>query len=146
MATFSHTLPVDAPAPRLWALVRDVQRVAGLFPYTSVEEMQSPAADCWRFWRQLAIPNIAALRWREEARVLDNRTLDFHVLEGDLQTYAGQWAVVADGVTSTLLLTLEYEIPEGVAPQLPPLLAGYVMGEIFKTICQRIKDAAEESV
>lgn len=143
MASFSHTLPVDVPVATLWTLVHDVQRVAALFPYTTVEQVETPEPECWRFWRQLAIPNVAELRWHEEARVTAEGELRFTAIAGDLQTFAGRWCVAPSGSAAVLSLSLEYEIPAAVAPKMPPLLVGYVMGEIFKTICQRIKEAAE---
>lgn len=144
VASFSHTLPVSVSVATLWTLVRDVQRIAAIFPYTTVEQMETPEPDCWRFWRQLAIPNLAELRWHEEARVTADGELRFAAIAGDLHTFSGRWCVSPAGSTAVLSLSLEYEIPAAVAPKMPPLLVGYVMGEIFKTICQRIKEAAEE--
>ena len=146
MPTFSHTIAVAAPPARLWSLVSDVQRVALLFPYASVEDMLTPAPQSWLFWRQLAIPKVADLRWRELARVVaDGSTMAFQVVEGDLTTFAGHWQVAPDGLAAALTLAVEYEIPAGVGPQMPSAVVGYVMSEIFKSICQRLKEAAEEA-
>lgn len=144
MPTFSQTIAVAASPPRLWSLVSDVQRVALLFPFACVEDVQTPERDCWLFWRQLSIPNVANLRWREQARVVEDREMRFHAVEGDLAVFNGHWRVAPDGQSATLTLTVEYEIPAGVGPQMPAVVVGYVMGEIFKSICQRLKEAAEE--
>ena len=129
---------------QLWALVRDVARVAGLFPYTNVEELTSPEPDCWLFWRQLTIPNVADLRWRERARVTGDGELHFEAVEGDLRMFAGDWRVTPNDTAAVLTLALEYEIPEEMRPKMPAMMIDFVMGEIFKTICQRVKEAAEE--
>ena len=144
MASFCHTIPVGASSVQLWALVRDVARVAGLFPYTTVEELTSPEPECWFFWRQLTIPNVADLRWRERARVTGDGELHFEAVEGDLRTFAGSWRVVPNDTAAVLTLALEYEIPEEMRPKMPPMMIDFVMGEIFRTICQRVKEAAEE--
>lgn len=144
MASFTHTIPVEASAEHLWTLVCAVDRVAGLFPYTQVDELISPEPDCWVFWRRLTIPNVADLRWRELAKITGEGKLGFCAIEGDLQTFAGCWLVEGDGSASTLTLALEYEIPEAVGPNMPAMMVNYVMGEIFKSICQRVKEAAEE--
>lgn len=145
MASFSHSIAVDVPPTSLWALVSDVQRVAALFPYTTVEDCTNPEPERWLFWRRLAIPNIADLHWREQATVIAPLALEFRAIEGDLATFAGRWQVETHGTATTLVLNLNYEIPSGLAPKMPAMLLEYVMGEIFRTICQRIKEAAEET-
>ncbi len=144
MPTFSQTIAVAAPSPRLWSLVSDVERVALLFPFARVEDVLTPEPNCWLFWRQLSIPRVADLRWREQARVVAEGELHFHAVEGDLTIFNGHWQVVPDGEDATLSLSVEYEIPAGVGPPMPAVVVGYVMGEIFKSICQRLKEAAEE--
>ncbi|HEY3377452.1 MAG TPA: SRPBCC family protein [Armatimonadota bacterium] len=144
MASFSHTVPVQASPARVWALVRDVQRVAGLFSYLQVDDVCSPQADCWVFDRQLSLPNVANLRWREHAQIVREGELQFHALGGDLTTFDGHWLVTPTGETATLTLALEYVIPEAHAPRMPAALVGYVMGQIFTSICDRVREAAEE--
>lgn len=143
MASFTHSIPVNTSAEQLWALVSDVNRVAGLFPYTTLDDFTTPEQNHWLYWRRLTIPNVADLHWREDACITNHGELAFHAVDGDLQTFTGRWAVTSDGTTPSLTLNLEYEIPQGLAPSLPGALVGYVMGEIFKSICQRIKEAAE---
>lgn len=146
MPAFSHTVLVDAPRADLWALVRDVARVAALFPYTRVDSLDAPEPGCWLFWRHLAIPNVADLRWREQARVSIEGELRFQAVEGDLETFAGSWLVAAQGEQSRLTLQVEYAIPETLAPRMPAAMVHYVMGEIFKSICKGVKEAAEGAV
>jgi ribosome-associated toxin RatA of RatAB toxin-antitoxin module len=128
----------------LWALVRDVARVAGLFPYTQIADLRETGADTWVFTRHLQIPNISALCWQEEARVVTVGQLQFQAIAGDLQTFSGCWQVTPDAAASSLTLTLEYAIPEERVPNIPAPLVQYVVNEVFKTICLRIKEAAEE--
>lgn len=144
LATFNHTIPVQADAARLWALVHDVRRVAELFTFTKLEEFTELEPDCWAYWRELTIPSIAALRWREQARVTGEHELSFHVIEGELEQFDGCWRVTPDSAASKLTLELTYAIPDGVGPSVPDALAHYVINEIFKTICQRLKQVAEE--
>ena len=146
MPSFTHTIDVAASSIRLWSLVSDVQRVALLFPYARVEEVCRPNPQSWLFWRQLAIPYVAELRWREEARVIAEGEMSFQAVEGDLTTFAGHWLVAPNGADATLTLALEYEIPQGFVPNMPTVAVSYVMREIFISICQRLKDAAEEGV
>jgi len=138
------SLPVDASSTALWALISDVPRFAGLFSYIIVEEMQSPAPGNWSFLRRLNIPNLASLSWREENRVTGERELSFQAVEGDLQCFTGRWLVTGNGDGAQLELALEYEVPEAVGERIPAGLAQYVMSELFKSICNRVKEAAEE--
>lgn len=144
MPSFNLSLPVEASSTALWSLISDVPRFAGLFPYIAVEEIQSPAPGSWSFQRRLNIPNLASLSWREENRVTGERELSFQAVEGDLQCFTGRWLVTGNGGGALLELALEYEVPEAVGTQIPDGLARYVMGELFKSICIRVKEAAEE--
>ncbi|MHB0937028.1 MAG: SRPBCC family protein [Armatimonadota bacterium] len=144
MPSFNISLPVDTSSTALWALISDVPRFAGLFPYIAVEDMQSPAPGSWSFLRRLDIPNLAALNWREENRVTGERELSFQAVEGDLQCFTGRWLVAGNGGGALLELALEYEVPESVGARIPAGLAQYVMNELFKSICTRVKEAAEE--
>lgn len=144
MSHFSFSTPVNAAPLALWSLVRDVQRVAELFSFIAIEEFQAPEVDCWQYWRRLNIPTLSELRWRERSEVAGDATLRFHALEGDLSVFQGQWVVATAGATSTLSLHIEYVIPKDVGPPVAEALAEYVMNELFKTICRRVKQAAEE--
>lgn len=144
MASFFHTLSVNTSAAQLWALVCDVDRFAHLFPYMEITDVQTSTANCWSFWRTLTIPNIANLYWRELSRITDDGQLTFQATEGDLTTFAGHWQVTPQGAVSTLTLTLDYEVPESCAPNMPAALVSYVMNELFKSICQRVREVAEE--
>ena len=132
MASFSHTIPVGVSSVQLWALVRDVARVAGLFPYTNVEELTSPEPDCWLFWRQLTIPNVADLRWRERARVTGDGELHFEAVEGDLRMFAGDWRVTPNDTAAVLTLALEYEIPEEMRQGRFGTLHGWLKENIYR--------------
>ncbi|MHB9130321.1 MAG: type II toxin-antitoxin system RatA family toxin [Armatimonadota bacterium] len=144
MASYSHSVPVSAAPEELWALVHDVRRVADLFPFTHVEDISSPETDCWLYWRQLTIPNVVSLRWREQAWVSGDSRMQFKAVEGDLETFTGEWLVVTADEGAKLTLSLEYEIPESTGIKLPAAMVNYAMGEIFKTICQRMRQAVEE--
>ena len=143
MPSFNLSLPVETSNAALWALISDVPRFAGLFPYIAVDEIQSPAPGHWSFQRRLEIPNLAQLCWREENRVTGERELSFQAVEGDLQCFTGRWLVTGNGGGATLELVLEYEVPESIGAQIPAGLAQYVMNELFKSICNKIKEAAE---
>lgn len=141
--SFRYSLPVAAPATRVWALVRDVRRVAGLFSYVTIDEFTTLAPDCWQFRRQLAIPTLTTLSWYERSEVTREGELSFRAVDGDLDTFDGAWTVAHDGDGASLTLVLTYAIPDGVGPKVPAALAKYAMEEIFKTICQRVKEEAE---
>lgn len=143
MPGFSHTISISAPFARVWALVGDVERVAALFPYCQLTEMEIVAPDSRRFQRIISLPNIAELQWRELATITAPGLMSFRAEEGDLKTYYGSWSLSAAGEQSQLALELTYEVPAALATKMPAVLAGYIMGELFKSICQRIKEAAE---
>ena len=143
MPSFNLTLPIEASSQELWALISDVPRFAGLFPYITLEGLESPAPGHWLFQRRLTIPNIASLAWREENRITGEGELSFRALEGDLETFQGRWLVTANGKTE-LELELEYEIPPAISAQAPAGLAKYVMDELFKAVCRRVKETVEE--
>lgn len=139
------TLSVEAPSAALWALICDAPRFAELFPYIAVEEVHAPAPGCWSFVRRLEIPNLAPLCWREENQVTGERELSFKAVEGDLRCFAGRWLVTGNDGGATLELALEYEVPESIGAQVPAMLAQYVMSELFKAVCRRVKEAVEEA-
>jgi ribosome-associated toxin RatA of RatAB toxin-antitoxin module len=143
--SFSHTVPVRASVATVWLLVRDVRRVAGLFPYVDVEGFDMPTPDHWLFWRRLRIPTLAEMRWQEEAWVAEDHVLAFRAVQGDMRTFYGTWTVAPDDAGASLTLDVTYEIPEGIAPpSVPVFVAQHVLGEVMKTICARIQEAAEE--
>jgi ribosome-associated toxin RatA of RatAB toxin-antitoxin module len=143
LPSFNLSLPIETSCAELWALISDVPRFAELFPYIAVEEMQAPAPGSWSFRRRLEIPNLAALCWREENRVTGERELSFQAVEGDLQCFTGRWLVSGNGGGAVLELALDYEVPDAVGAQIPEGLARYVMNELFKSVCNRVKEAAE---
>ena len=144
MPSFTFTQSVAAPAAALWALAGDPRRAAALFPYVALEEIEEPEPGTTRFRRELAMPNLPPLRWREEDRVTGERELSFRALEGDLRTFAGRWRVSGDAQGSTLELSLDYEVPPAFMQLAPEPLARMVMEETLRSICRRIKEAAEE--
>jgi ribosome-associated toxin RatA of RatAB toxin-antitoxin module len=144
LAQFSQTLPVQVSPDDLWALVRDVRRVAALFPFTLVEELSPREPEGWVFWRRLTIPNVAQLRWREASWEAGAGELRFQAVEGDLETYDGRWVVTPAGDYANLTLALEYVIPDTVTQKMPPMLVNYVMDQVFTTICGKLKEAAEQ--
>jgi len=143
LPSFNLSLPVEASTAELWALISDVPRFAGLFPYIAVEDMRAAAPGSWSFLRRLAIPTLAPLCWREENRVTGERELSFQAVEGDLRCFTGRWLVTGNGAGAVLELALEYEVPDAVGAQVPEGLARYVMNELFKSVCNRVKEAAE---
>ena len=145
MPTFTHNIAVDAPFTRVWTLVSDVERIAALFPYCRLDAMEILSPERRRFWRYLSIPNIAEVQWREATHISAPGVMQFEAVEGDLTTFAGSWCVAADGETSSISLQLTFEVPEAFAPRVPAQLASYVIGEIFKSISGRIKEAAEQT-
>lgn len=143
MPAFSHNITIAAPFSSVWALLSDVGRVAGLFPYCRLEDMEQLSPESCRFRRIISLPNIADLQWRELSTISDPGVMKFTAEEGDLETYYGSWSLNADGERTRLTLELTYEVPPTLAAKMPSGLAGYIMGELFKSICKRIKEAAE---
>lgn len=146
MASFTHTVPVAVSSSLLWTLIGDPWRTAKLFPYVTVEDIAPEGPGNWVYWRHLTIPSVASLRWQEQATIIGDNQLRFKAVGGDLEIFDGTWAVDPDGDDSTLTLSIEYVIPKGVGPNLPAPMVNYVMGEMFKTICHRMKETAEEEL
>ncbi len=146
MASFTHTVPVKVGSTQLWSLVCDVPRLSGLFPFIVMEEINASGPNSWTYWRRLLIPNIASLRWREQAHITEDGELRFQAVDGDLHTFHGSWQVAADGSAAKLTLAVEYVVPDGVGPAIPAPMVNYVMSEMFKSICQRVKETAEEEL
>lgn len=144
VASFSCVLPVRTDVETLWARIRDVRWVAGLFPYVDVEAFHDDGPERWRYRRHLRIPTLAAMTWEEEATVAAHGTLAFRAVSGDLETFDGQWEASTDGAHARLSLTIEYIIPAGLGPAVPPAVAYAVMNEVFTSICRRVKEAVEE--
>jgi len=145
LAAFSETVLVQAPIDTVWALVSDIRRTAGLFSYMTITDYVTLAPGHWQFQRTLAIPSVATLSWCEQATVKAEGELHFHAIDGDLPYFAGLWLVAADDAGTRLTLALDYEPPTNVGPRVPASMAQYVIGEIFKSVCRHIKEAAEET-
>jgi len=144
VASFSYSVPVQSSFSVLWALVCDVRRVAGLFPFTVVDDFREVEHGRSQFRRRVTIPTMADLCWQELSWVQHEGELCVQAVEGDLQTFDGQWLVAPDGAGMRLTLKLEYDIPAEMRANAPDMMVNYAMGELFKTICSRIKEAAEE--
>lgn len=130
----------------MWSLITDVTRFTALFSFMTVEDVVClEPAYRWQYLRQLSIPHVADLRWREEAQVVSDGVLDFHATEGDLSVFKGQWRILPDGAAATLSLTVDYAIPDELGAHYPTPVIVYVMNEIFSTICTRVIEAAEEA-
>ena len=145
MASLTYSIPIRTSSDKLWALVCDVRRVAQLFPFTIVDEYHSPEPCNWVFRRRVNIPNVTDLTWREHSWTEREGELHFRAVDGDLQTFNGHWQVAANDTGATLTLALEYVIPEALRPRVPSAMVDYVMGELCKTICLRMKEAVEEA-
>lgn len=143
MPSFNLSLPVEVPSEDLWALISDVPRFAGLFPYITTDDLEIPEPGRWLFRRQINLPNISSLVWREENYLAGNNELAFRALEGDLRIFTGRWQVIGDNGGATLDLALDYEIPDAFAGQAPDFMVRFMMDELFKSICRRVKEAAE---
>ncbi len=143
MSSFSYTISVQSTFGALWALVSDVRRVAGLFPFTAVDDFHDAAPGRWLFRRRVTIPNVANLCWQELSWAEREGELRFQAVAGDLQTFTGQWLVAPDGAGMQLTLPVDYDIPAALRPRVPGAMVEYVMSEMFKSICGRVKETAE---
>lgn len=145
MASFAFTTPVRASQDRLWTLVKDVRFVAGLFPFMRIDAYEETGAQACVFNREIRIPSIITLRWREETCVQDDHTVAFRAVDGDLQTFIGTWQVHEQTGKVALALALEYEVPAGLGAALPAAMIDFAMKELFRTICLKVKEAAEDT-
>lgn len=143
MPVFAQTFTVGTSSDNIWALLSDIPRMAGLFPYLVVTGLTNCGAARWDYWRTLNIPGMPALHWREEAMLAAPDTLSFRALEGDVKVFTGSWRITPAGDTATLTLTVEYEFPEGIGGGIPVPILVYAMGELLKTMGQRVCDVAE---
>ncbi len=143
MSSFTYSISVQSTFSSLWELVCDVRRVAGLFPFTAVDDFSDAEPGRWIFRRRVNIPNVANLCWQELSWAEREGELRFQAVDGDLQTFTGQWLVAPDRAGMLLTLNLEYDIPAALRPRVPGMMVDYVMGELFKTICCRMKETAE---
>lgn len=143
MSSFTYSIAVQSTFTSLWELVRDVRRVAGLFPFIAVDDFHDAESGRSLFRRRVTIPNVANLCWRERSWAECEGALRFEAVDGDLQTFNGQWLVAPDSAGMLLTLQLEYDIPEALRPRVPGMMVDYVMSELFKTICFRMKETAE---
>jgi hypothetical protein len=145
LAAFSTTLDVAAPAARVWALVSDVRRVAGLFSYMAITDFTTLAPGHWQFDRALTLPSLAPLRWREQAQVMAEGELRFTAVGGDLSRFTGLWLVAPTADGARLTLALDYDVPTTLAPGLPEIAIQYVIDQLFTSVCRHVKEAAEAS-
>jgi hypothetical protein len=144
MPTFTHTMPVNAPYDRLWALVRDARRVAGLFTYIDISEMADIGPDAWTLQRTLTLPGLSPLCWHERTWVAGEGTLAFAAEGGDVSRFDGSWRVEPAGEGAVLTFTVEYEIPPSAGAMATGPAGAYLMGELLKHVCRHVAEEAEK--
>jgi ribosome-associated toxin RatA of RatAB toxin-antitoxin module len=125
--TLNHTVQIDAPPERVYAIARDNERFPEFMPDVERITVLERSADGTRQvveWVGLIPTFRLKVKWTEED-VWDDaeRTCHFTQVKGDFTVYGGLWRFSADGSGTRFDSELTYELE---IPTVGPLIKGVV--------------------
>lgn len=137
MPVITRTISIKSSGSKVYQLVKDVARYPQFIP--DVKAVEIVSEDCHtRVTKWHVIIDGVEFRWLEREELDDsNWVVKYHLLEGDLQKFEGEWRVRSDGNRAVATLVIDYELgipsfeeimgivlPEKVAMNAESLLRG----------------------
>jgi len=100
---------IEAPARDVYELAKDQERFPQFMPdvesVTVVERRPDGVRTKWK-----TLVEEAPIEWIEDDRFDDDGLrISYALIEGDLDTFEGEWTFVADGPRTTVTLTVTYD-------------------------------------
>ncbi len=143
MSSFNKTALVNSDPEKLWLIISDIRGMADLYTFMHISDYRQEGSQFF-YTRKLDIPGLASLCWQESA-IIENKTMSFQAISGDLTKFTGYWQVEPFNEGSNIKLVIEYDIPTGIGPNVPKFMAETVLGQIFQKIIETIKAKAENN-
>jgi uncharacterized membrane protein len=141
MSSFNKTIVINSDIEKLWIIISDIRKMATLYSFMQISDYKQEENNFY-YTRKLDIPGLATLCWQEVSQI-NNNTVNFNTISGDLKEFTGYWRVLEENGIVSLTLDIKYEIPSGLGPNVPKFMAETVLGQIFQKIMDTIKITAE---
>jgi coenzyme Q-binding protein COQ10 len=150
MPFVESTIDIEAPAAIVYELAKEQERFPEFMPdvETIVVLERHPDRAITR-WKTLV--EDAPIEWTEEDRFDDAALrIDYALIEGDLDTFAGSWTFVESGGVTRVVLGVEYDfgvptLAELIGPTLEKKVRenSEMMLAALKTEAERLSTEAE---
>lgn len=114
MAYVERSILIEGPIEKVYELAKDMEAYPDFMPdVESVKVIEREPHRTVTEW-ETSVDGTPIL-WTEEDRFDDeNFVIDYHLIEGDLDKFEGQWRFVRSGSATQVILTVDYDfgIPE----------------------------------
>lgn len=114
MAYVERSILIEGPIEKVYELAKDMEAYPDFMPdVESVRVIEREPHRTVTEW-ETSVDGTPIL-WTEEDRFDDeNFVIDYHLIEGDLDKFEGQWRFVRSGSATQVILTVDYDfgIPE----------------------------------
>lgn len=135
---------IPAPPQRVYSLAKEIERLADFLP--DVEKISVRERDGSRVvsdWVGIVKEFRRRLKWTEEDEWDDaGRKCVFRALDGDWDTYQGEWTFQPDPAGTRVQLKLEWEFN---VPLIGPLIRG-LLARLVQENCQRTLEGLSQMV
>lgn len=144
MPVVEETIVVKGNSPQIYQLVKDVERYPEFIPDVKAVRILS-AGQTARITKWHAVIDGVEFRWVEQDELDDkNLTVRYHLLEGDLEKFEGEWRVRGEGDYTVVTLRIDYELGIPAFEEvLGPLLFEKVLMNA-RNLLRGIKQGAEK--
>ena len=114
MPWVERSILIDGPIEKVYELAKDMEAYPEFMPdVESVKVIERETHRTVTEW-ETSVDGTPIL-WTEEDRFDDeNFVIDYHLIEGDLDKFEGQWRFLRSGSGTQVILTVDYDfgIPE----------------------------------
>ena len=114
MAYVERSIVIEGPIEQVYELAKDMEAYPEFMPdVESVKVIERETHRTVTEW-ETSVDGTPIL-WTEEDRFDDeNFVIDYHLIEGDLDKFEGQWRFLRSGSGTQVILTVDYDfgIPE----------------------------------
>lgn len=150
MPVIEHTIWINAPVEKVYAVARDVEQFPQVMPDLESVRILERSEDGSRTvteWTGLVREfNNMRVKWTEEDIWDDEaHTCRFRLLKGDLQRMEGEWQMQEENGGTRFLSRLEYDYQVPLLGALVKNLIHKKLDENVRMVLEGIKTRAEQS-
>lgn len=150
MPVIEHTIWINAPVEKVYAVARDVEQFPQVMPDLESVRILERSEDGSRTvteWTGLVREfNNMRVKWTEEDIWDDvTHTCRFRLLKGDLQRMEGEWRMQEENGGTRFLSRLEYDYQVPLLGALVKNLIHKKLDENVRMVLEGIKTRAEQS-
>jgi ribosome-associated toxin RatA of RatAB toxin-antitoxin module len=136
----------DRDADELYALVKEFDRYPDLTEHVKVVDMTHLGDGRARSRWEVQVGD-GLLRWVEEDRFDDaSRTIRFDQVEGDMQSFTGDWAILQEGDDAVVALDAEFDLGMASLGALVEPIAERILRESFALMLKGLTEGKAEMV